>query len=390
MKVKVLNLNSVKNSKMIDFTITDYTRWGNIYCSIFFFLIYLIYWKKCTSPIGSVKISAYNTLWLFLLIAVFSITSFYNGDFFHYMMNVKTFYPGMPSFHLEKIYEYIIIITHNNYLLFRTVIWTSALFIYVLTLRQYKINTLCGMYVMFILFVTIFCYARVSLAMSILFYGIAIFSNTERSSGKLKSIGLVIILSSYFFHKSMIITILLSLFYYIPINSISIIPILISFIVFGLSYDNITQSFIGLLTGSLDEQLDEKLNYLSDNAMERKQIKATFFGWIMEIWRYGSFYYTAFVIFITIIRKETLSVISREMIGLFRITMAIILFATTLLVFSSQSLTFFYRYLYMSFIPLSILTVYLYHNGILAHKSFKKILFVGSGYYLSVFLMNFL
>ena len=76
--------------------------------------------------------------------------------------------------------------------------------------------------------------------------------------------------------------------------------------------------------------------------------------------------------------------------ALFRITFSLVVLANAILLFSSGSLTNFYRILYMSFIPLSILVVYLYTNNYMSKSNYKSIVYIGGGWNIYMFFSMFL
>lgn len=370
---------------MFVFNLTGPTAAGIFYCAVLFFLIILPYWKRCaTYPIyannGKAGVFA-------LLITFFAVTACYTGDFFGYKNLVEIYEVSMQDFHLEPIYQFIIVLVNNNYVLFRTIVWGGAVLCIVRTSQILNINVLLTLYIVFLLFTTQFCYARATLAMAVYFWGLSIFL-TGRESRRLVFIifGLVLLMSSYLFHKSMLVVVALTIFCFIPITKKTIVPILLGLLILSIGIDTLTSSFQDALMSMGDTQLSGKIEQSRELNEGRQSVNATYFGWIFLIWGYVPFYLTFIMVAIEMLKNKKYKI---SIVGLFRVTFAIVAMSTMLLFFSAQSITYFYRYLYMSFIPLSILTVYLVTNGLLTSSKYKTIIYACGGYNIWFF-FNFL
>ena len=104
--------------------------------------------------------------------------------------------------------------------------------------------------------------------------------------------------------------------------------------------------------------------------------KSNLFGIIYNIIQYGVFFVPSiFMIFLIGSGSNTKIPTSNKM--LYRVTICIILLSLTFLFIGLDTQVFFYRTLYMTFIPLTILTISLYQEGILKKKYFFMILFLG-------------
>lgn len=368
---------------MFDLSLGEITRTGYIFCSMFFFFILAIYWKRAVMKVAINKTKG-DILLLFLII-IFSVTAMCFGDFWGYMADVEMYYPGIPRFHLEKVYEYIIICINKNYFLFRTIVWGGAAIFYYMAAKKYRVNTLLSLFIMFAMYTMIFCYARATLAMAIYFLGFAMFCKGKEHHKKSDVIlGVIVMLVSYIFHTSASILIMLTAAYYIRITKENYKPMLILIILVGLSIDVLFDSFLNSMQGS-DNRIGEKSEYILEfGSDEQEKINATLFGYLALIWEYVPFYLTFYVVSkIFLYGKRAIP--SNTMVALFRVTFFIVVLATSFLMFSSKSLTFFYRILYMSFMPLSILTVYLFTNSYMPYKKYKLILYAGGGWNIYMF-----
>lgn len=361
---------------MFVFNLTGPTSTGNFYCAVLFFLIILPYWKRCTT----LPINANNSkAGLFaILITFFAVTACYTGDFFGYKALVEIYEAGLQGFHLEPVYQYLILLIHNNYVLFRIVVWGGAVLCIVRTAKILNINILLTLYIVFLLFTTQFCYARATLAMAVYFLGLSVFlTGRETKRAYVIILGLALLMCSFLFHNSMIVVIALTLFCFLPITKKTIVPILIGLFILGVGIDTFMSSFQDAILGMGDTQISGKIEYSREAYEGRRSVNATFFGWVSLIWGYVPYYLTFIIVAIEMLKNK---VHKGPMVGLFRVTFALVVMSTMLLIFSVQSITYFYRYLYMSFIPLSILTVYLVTNGLLSSSKYKTIIYACGGY----------
>lgn len=168
--------------------------------SILIYVCILLTLKRAWRP--PFRLSKWRTTLGVLLIVLFSVFAFYDTDYFHYLIAFDDIHRG-GSTHMEDIYIWIAKFVGNNYNLFRIVVWGGATFI--MTRMVKKLRIPAGLYFLLLscLFLTLFAYARVSLAMTIVFWGLGIVSNAITKHNITKYlIGILIILTAYFFHKS--------------------------------------------------------------------------------------------------------------------------------------------------------------------------------------------
>lgn len=135
---------------------------------------------------------------VFFLAVLFCIIPFWGGDYFHYMEVYPYLKEGGYQLNVEPIYSFIAYYT-SDYHVFRLIIWGVAI---VLVCGSFKLQELdfdTCLFIFSALFVYQFSYARVSLSMAIMFFGVSLMYTKER---KYHLIGLALLASSFFFHKS--------------------------------------------------------------------------------------------------------------------------------------------------------------------------------------------
>lgn len=135
---------------------------------------------------------------------LFCLFSFWGADWYGYIAEievVKRF--GASNSNMERFYIWLIENVSDNYLVFRTIIWGSALLLFLLTLRRLQIRFDLALLLFSTVWIIWFSYARASLSMSILFYGSALL---YRPSCRHKlfsyAIGCAAIVCAFFLHKS--------------------------------------------------------------------------------------------------------------------------------------------------------------------------------------------
>lgn len=366
------------------YRLSEVTPYAYHFSGILFTLIWVIFWKNNSAPYVFSFKKDWKYYLLFASFLLFVLTSAYGLDFYGYMENVERYSHDITGFHLEKIYEYIIEYTNQNYFLFRLVVWGGAMMLFTQTVDKYELDSTRSLFLLFLLFIPVFTYARATLAMACYYCGIAYFSLKNNKIEK--AIGIFLILASFLFHKSLFVLILFTLFYYLPLNRRNVLLLIGIVLLFGYGIDQLMNSFMGALMGLGDEQLAEKLERNLEDAEMRTDTNMTIYGMISTIWHYTPFYLTFYIISNELLKKKNEEKIPQYIKGLYRIVFSVILLATAMLLFSEQTLTYFYRYLYMTMIPLIILLVYLYQNRLLSVKSYKWILYIGGGYNIFTFL----
>lgn len=135
-----------------------------------------------------------------LICICYCLFSFNDTDWFHY----QELFPGLKlgwKGHMEEIYVWIAQNLSPNYIVFRLVVWGSAFFLYLRTIKLLSVSKQLALYFFGTIYIIWFAYARVSLAMALVYYGYALW-NSEEKRIIAKMIALCAIGASYFFHKS--------------------------------------------------------------------------------------------------------------------------------------------------------------------------------------------
>ena len=319
---------------------------------------------------------------LFCGIILFALTSFINDDFFHYYETMIEYKNGvMDSQYLgiEMPYQHIIHFIQGNYALFRLIVWGGGLLLILLSVKIFETNTYNTLFLILAGYIVIYSYARATLAMSIYTLGVIIVCvESEHKFNLLKKIiGILIITLSIYFHRSMVPIVILSLFFILlPYKrkfakiSLIIFPLIVFLFSTGLQ---IVIDDLPLISNSFADDEAGILRKI-EHYEELTTATSNFNGYIGLILKYSTFY-IPFVIIANRFRTSSEMInISKRGLFLYLITYIIIAAATSMLFLGISNSVLFYRYLFMSFIPLSILISYMRKYKMLERRQYNTII----------------
>lgn len=358
---------------MIDIDAIECSKGMYIYCLAFYLLIIILFYKKYNTYHKFSTVSNRLNPFFALLVLIYVLTSFYNGDYWHYKAFMRYDDFWRPS---EDIYDFLANLVGRNYLLYRLVVWGLAFYLLIKIFRRFNLNQNYSLLYFFILYISVFDYARASLAMTIYFLGFTYM--IKPICGKLltsKIFGMALMLSSYFFHHSMIVLIILYLMRYAPINKKIIVLCLVLIPNIGLLLLYVFNMLTGLNADSLELVMMKIDGY---SVLETEDVS------LLEnmrlIWHYSTF----FIPFIIVIYKMVFSLPKHKypayIFDLCKISLGIIIFSSSCLFLGFNNNVLFYRTLYMSMIPLTVLICYLNEKGCITFKTYRLLILMGAGY----------
>lgn len=359
-----------KKNIMIDFNLdiqAETQLWHFVFFLIVYFLVFFTNNKLLKQPFQTEKKNVVGSLILFVSFVLMSIVAVTRGDFYHYADMVQN---RFHEEHLEDFYLWLSEYVNHNYLLWRIVIWGSAIILILLTTKRLEVNIYYTIFVFFICYIHIFNYARVSLAGAVYFYGLSYIIKPTKSKLLGYIIGAIIIWSSHFFHNSIYVLIVLTTVVLIPINKYTIVAVIVSFIILApIGYKYLFDSMT-LLEGS--ETYADSFIYYSDS--NKQILRGGVSGFVTTVLSYGSFFVPLFVF----LRRLLISKNKPDKLSnyLFKMVFSIILVSIALGSISGTAY-FFYRILYMSIIPISILLALCYMRGYITQKDLKLCIYWG-------------
>lgn len=176
-----------------------------VFVNIIMLLLAYVIFKPALNEPFCISTSRRN-FGLFIILS-FCLFAFWGNDWFHIAISYQYLKQGEFS-HLEELYTYLIQNICPDYLTFRLVVWGVALVFLGQTIKSLKIEK----DIAWLCFVAVgllwFSYARVSLAMSIMFYALSIY-NSENNKLRNKFFAVLLLIGSYYCHKSALFGIIL-------------------------------------------------------------------------------------------------------------------------------------------------------------------------------------
>ena len=335
--------------------------------SIYFWIVVLLFWR---SNISKYDINhGYQPL-LTLLVFIHLLFAFDGGDFFNYYRCVAS----RDMLKIEEFYQILAEIVGYNYLMFRAVVWGGALVIFQLTARRFQLNATKMTFLLYLMFFSIFDYARVSLAMSVYFFGLSFICIPIKKYHVISIIwGILIILSSIIFHRSMVFSVLMTVMIFVPINRKIILFIFILFIVSGGIFRNVFEEIIG---GNIidNEEINNKISEYSKHEFEGG---FSLYEWIRRVVEYATFFLTFFILSFKLFGENVLwDKRHQAMVKLYKVTLGLLMLAVSTQMIGLNSFIIFYRYLFMSMIPLVLLLGYARERHLITQRLFLSLIYL--------------
>lgn len=339
---------------------------------MYILIILLFYKSNIVSRKRWIRDNEHKTWLLFILYYICILSIFCNHDFYGYYTIIK-FSPLGDNSHLEPPYVAIAEFFDRNYLLFRMTVWGAALIFFCIGAKEAKISIYHSLFILASCFFVTFAYGRVSLAMSMCFCGYILYYQNKSKNLLKASIGIIIFICAFYFHKSIVFAMFMSiLMTYIPINKITIwlaivsVPVLFFFTKTGF-FHIITHG--GVLN---DDTADLAVMY---SELERQQ--SNLYGMIGELLDYGLYYITAYLGIKALFINHKQNQVSILSFNLFKISLGLIFIGTCFFFFGLANKVFAYRILYMSMIPLTYCIVRFYKDGVITKRQLKYLVYWG-------------
>ena len=364
---------------MIDFDMTRPSLFLVGYCAVVYFLTFFAF-KQCVLVENGYRVQNRHISVLFYLVfAVAAVTAFNNGDFYHYREICHSFTVNGNNYG-EPIYHWIIQLVDRNYLLFRMIVWGGSLVFLYNACERLRISPLLTGFLVFTGFLSTFSYARATLAFSVYYWGLSYIISNKRNL-LTTIVGVSGILGSYAFHHSMVICIMLTPIAFVQINKkilvITLLLLPLICVVVGRYMGNLLNDSVNSMD---NEYMESKLNGYTSKVVET----ANFGGYIHNAFKYSP-YYVAFLIFVKKLypkRKNEMKSTSVQK-KLFSLIFCLIIVSTSTLFMGLDNNVFYYRILFMSFIPICFLIDMLFESENLSARGLRKfvmLLFVSSAY----------
>lgn len=301
-----------------------------------------------------------------IFILLFFFFAYWGGDYFHYKngFDIIKENPFVET-SLEDVYYWIISIS-PSYLFFRIIIWGSVFALYLIILSCLKIPVQVGLLSLAAFSLLRLSYARASLAMAIMFLGLAVLSSNLIHKKTLSTlIGLGLVSVSFFFHKSAYFGIVMILCA-VVLSSINKkgVSLAVMFAIVATSFI-LVRTYIGdFMMASIDPE-ESNLSLEIGQKYLGRGISAS--GWGGRIRDFAEMvpYYWGLWIYFRLRLKGVLKKSPRAMLYFANLFMIIVLVATVFLFSFGGLNTAFLNHRFMRFnlIPLAIFMSLCYING---------------------------
>ena len=351
----------------------------NLYCFLLYCFLLFISLKGNVTRLYIQENNKSRTILLFCGLLLFALTSFVGGDFFHYydfMYEYRGQVFGDQEVGLEAFYQYLISFIDGNYFLFRLVVWGGSLVLITYATRKFEANLYHTLFLILAGFIITFSYARATLAMAAFSVGAVIISIASECNIRKRVfstiLGLIVIACSMYFHRSMFAVLVLSFCWlFTPWKrqmskySLWLFPILVAICSFILK-----TAFEELFT--VANSMDDETGTLTraEYYAEQEAVVNNINGLIRLAFHYAAFYFPFLIIGNALRSESVINNMDKRAIWLYQIIFLIFVFATSFLFMETDMGTLLDRYLYMSFIPMSILISSMKDSGSLSKNQY--------------------
>ena len=303
--------------------------------------------------------------------SIFAIFYCINSDYFRYRDFVQLVSDGAIFYSsTEEIYYKIADVVQGNFELYRFVIWGGAIILTALSCKILRVPVYMSLLIWFVLYFDKVCYARASLSMAILLTGVSLIIRGKQNPSYLL-LGVVVAGVSIFFHRSIIIALAGVPVLFLRFSRRYIYIYVLFMIIACLFLISIINSFPDLLTEGYSDKLEAYNSEIASGRWERHTLK----NYLSSSLDYGLFYVPIIVTFFKI--KDKKNIISNNTVRLFWLTITIAIIATAFWFYYGFNNAYFYRVLYMTAAPISIVTTSLYKDRVVS-KQYIKYMFIYS------------
>ncbi|MBR2629785.1 MAG: EpsG family protein [Alistipes sp.] len=315
-------------------------------------------------------------VWVHIVIILFCVFAFWDPDYYHYKeaLNDTNMYYSFADQQtkLEIMYLWLYDFCSRNYLLFRTIVWGGAYLLFMIMAKKIGAYDNLTFALFIILFLLMFSYARVSLGMVTLFLGAILLASTKHNLLRI-IFAAALLLLCYHSHKSMIVPLCLLPLCFIKLNR-CIWPFIVMIVIFLVVYysDFITVTLFENTDASNEaDQLQETIQ-IAGVYNENSQAISVGLGLLLQ----RVVQYTSIIVpLILMFKKEIYQYLQNniECRVLYNSALLIVVVAMSMGVLTSLFSALCYRFLYMAYIPIILLTSVLYRQKYFSEKQLSII-----------------
>lgn len=350
--------------------ISPYLVSSNILLSILIFITT----KDALKP--PFKISNSRLTITLLLLTIYCLFSFWGHDWYYYFRDYKDLVQGYTG-HIENVYVWIAQNLSFDYISFRFVIWCGALFLFWDIIKRISISKSLALFIFGTIYIIWFSYARVTLAMMLAFWGLIYLSNSKINKFISVPIGLIVIVSSYFFHKSALFGIAMVLMTIIALYKPKLI-FFTSIIMFPILVIVVNAQIADFLLINVESDSEIMTNYMTSGQryLDRDVVHRGWGSNISTILERTPYYLVSFL-GIKMINSKLF--IPKDVKPIVILQFLIVLFSSVFLfVRDANVIIISERLMRFAVVPTSIVMAYLYQSGI-NRKIVMSSIYIGIG-----------
>ncbi len=348
----------------------------NIYIISLNLLFWLIIWGRFKSALNKPYLTSLDNRRVGLLFILIYILFSFWGDWFHYNREVVLMHQGR-GYGFEDIYNWIINNIAFHYLIFRIVVWGLSFILLLKTVKKLHLNINLVLLFLGCGWISLFAYARVTLAMSIMFYGFSLVYVPQKHRITNWTIGIILIVSSIFFHKTALWGICMIIVGIIAskLNRRLLLCLMIfTPLLIGVSRNYLT---IFMTSGNVDFDSSFQMSVMSGQQYLKQDLEESGWGTLVRSIFENSAYYLMALLCIMNLWDKRCQRMPREMKTLSLICLFIIICAT---IFSFDlgynTKVIYVRFLRYAIIPTLLLMSYFYQ--IEFHQRIVKLIFIST------------
>ena len=356
---------------MFDFPFKEASVFTSAYCLVYYLIIVRSNYHDGLLEPFTYEISLRKEVLTLFFIGLFTITHCYKGDFFHFMHSVYN-YSTIPGYYNygEKIYQDIAFFVQKNYFLFRTVVWGGAFCLFCLTAKRMNVSVYYAAVLLIATHPIIFSYARATAAMAVYSFGLSFLCSPLRNKWISYVLGVLIIYISLKFHNSAIIMLIMTVMIFLPVRKWSIILVIIAFLALSEVFKEILMDIA--MSDDIDNTVANKVDFYSQRVINYGPS-----GIINTTLQYASFYIPFIIATINIFNEENFEILPSGIFRIYKVAAGFVLSSLLFCFLGSSYVTFVYRVLFMSMIPITIVIVYLYQFDMMSNSHYKWCVFSG-------------
>lgn len=331
--------------------------------NLFLLVMMFLLMRKATSY--PFKVNSFNKRLAIFFSFIFVLFSFWGTDWFHYSEVYQKLLNGDQG-HMEDVYVTIVQNFSVGYISFRFVIWGVGLMLLYLYFNRIFGTADLAMFFFFSIWLIWFSYARVSLAMILVYLGGSLLYKPTTPKVLSYTLGILLLFSSLLFHKTAIFAVFITILSIISglfdrrffAVIVPIVLIVSPFLISSFLFDFMSME-------SEDSMMDLSVKY-GQYYLDGESSTLGFGALLQRIFEIVPYYLLAMVSYVVLLRRN----IDKDIAINMRILILIVVVASTLSFANSYNTTvLFVRFMRFAYIPASIILTYLWINNIYRIKS---------------------